>query len=114
MLEGIVTVILSAITAALGFMIVRWLTSVDRQLHELDKTNKILSDKLNKLRADIIGRKEFFDEIKDIRKSNEAHERRISAIENKISAITTDHNKITNFISAYVRKMVQKNDKTKQ
>lgn len=113
MLEGIVTVILSAITAALGFMIVRWLSSVDQKLHELDETNKILSDELNKLRADIIGRKEFFNEIRDIHKSNEAYGRRIDTIENRIFNIITDYNKLTEFISAYARKMVNRNDKTK-
>ena len=113
MLEGIVTVILSAITAALGFMIVRWLSSVDRKLHELDETNKILSDELNKLRVDIIGRKEFFNEIRDIHKTNEACERRIDTIENRIFNIITDYNKLTKFISTYARKMVHENDKTK-
>ena len=113
MLEGIVTVILSAITAALGFMIVRWLSSVDRKLHELDETNRILSDELNKLRVDIVGKKEFFDEIKDIHKTNEAYERRIDTIENRIFNIITDYNKLTKFISTYARKMVHENDKTK-
>ena len=113
MLEGIVTVILSAITAALGFMIVRWLSSVDQKLHELDETNKILSDELNKLRADIVGRKEFFNEIRDMHKTNEAYGRRIDTIENRIFNIVTDYNKLTEFISAYARKMVNRNDKTK-
>ena len=113
MLEGIVTVILSAITAALGFMIVRWLSSVDRKLHELDETNKILSDELNKLRVDIIGKKEFFNEIKDIHKNNEACGRRIDAIENRLVTINTDYNRLIKFISAYARKMVNRNDKTK-
>lgn len=113
MLEGIVTVILSAITAALGFMIVRWLSSVDQKLHELDETNKILSDELNKLRADIVGRKEFFNEIRDMHKTNEAYGRRIDTIENRIFNIITDYNKLTKNISAYARKMVNRNDKTK-
>ena len=113
MLEGIVTVILSAITAALGFMIVRWLSSVDRKLHELDKTNKILSDELNKLRADIIGRKEFFNEIKDIHKTNESYGYHINAIENKMNTLYTNYERLVKVIGAYARKMVNENDKTK-
>mgnify|MGYP003469425976 CR=1 FL=1 len=94
-------------------MIVRWLSSVDRKLHELDETNKILSDELNKLRVDIVDKKEFLDEIKDIHKTNESYGYRINAIENRISTISTDYNRLTKFISAYARKMVCRNDKTK-
>ena len=113
MLEGIVTVILSAITAALGFMIVRWLSSVDQKLHDLDETNKILSDELNKLRVDIVDKKEFFDEIKDIHKTNESYGYRINAIENKMGTLYTHYERLVKIIDAYARKMVRENDKTK-
>ena len=113
MLEGIVTVILSAITAALGFMIVRWLSSVDRKLHELDETNKILSNELNKLRVDIVDKKEFFDEIKDIHKTNESYGYRINAIENKMNTLYTDYERLVKVIGAYARKMVHENDRNK-
>lgn len=110
MLEGIVTVILSAITAALGFMIVRWLGSVDQKLHELDETNRILSNELQKLRNDIVERKVFFDEIRDIHKYNEACGHRIDEIENKILTITAHCNSLTKIIRAYAKKMVKEND----
>lgn len=113
MLEGIVTVILSAITAALGFMIVRWLSSVDQKLHELDETNKILSDELNKLRVDIVDKKEFFDEIKDIHKTNESYGYRISAIENKMGTIYAHYERLAKIIGAYAKKMVRENDTNK-
>ena len=113
MLEGIVTVILSAITAALGFMIVRWLSSVDQKLHELDETNKILSDELNKLRVDIVDKKEFFDEIKDIHKTNESYGYRINAIESKMDTLYRHYERLVKVIGAYARKMVNENDKTK-
>lgn len=113
MLEGIVTVILSAITAALGFMIVRWLSSVDQKLHELDETNKILSDELNKLRVDIVDKKEFFDEIKDIHKTNESYGYRINAIENKTNTLYTHYERLVKIIGAYARKMVHENDRNK-
>ena len=61
----------------------------------------------------MIGRKEFFNEIRDIHKTNQAYERRIDTIENRIYNIITDYNKLTKFISAYARKMVNRNDKTK-
>ena len=114
MLEGIVTVILSAITAALGFMIVRWLSSVDQKLHELDETNKILSDELNKLCADVVRRREFFEEIKEIHSSTDSHGRRIDAIENKIFTIDTHYNTLVKVIGAYAKKMVHENDRNKQ
>lgn len=113
MLEGIVTVILSAITAALGFMIVRWLSSVDQKLHELDETNKILSDELNKLRADIVDKKEFLDEIKDIHKTIEAYGYRINAIENKMGTIYAQYERLAKIIGAYAKKMVHENDRNK-
>ena len=113
MLEGIVTVILSAITAALGFMIVRWLSSVDQKLHELDETNKILSNELNKLRVDIVDKKEFLDEIKDIHKTNESYGYRINAIENKMGTIYAHYERLDQFISAYAKKMVHENDRNK-
>lgn len=113
MLEGIVTVILSAITAALGFMIVRWLSSVDQKLHDLDETNKILSDELNKLRVDIVDKKEFFDEIKDIHKTNSSYGRRIDAIENKMDTLYTHYERLVKIIGAYARKMVHENDRNK-
>lgn len=113
MLEGIVTVILSAITAALGFMIVRWLSSVDRKLHELDETNKILSDELNNLRADIVDKKEFFDEIKDIHKTNESYGYRINAIESKMDTLYRHYERLVKIIGAYARKMVHENDRNK-
>ena len=113
MLEGIVTVILSAITAALGFMIVRWLSSVDQKLHELDETNKILSDELNKLRVDIVDKKEFLDEIKDIHKTNESYGYRINAIESKMDTLYRHYERLVKVIDVYARKMVNENDKTK-
>ena len=113
MLEGIVTVILSAITAALGFMIVRWLSSVDQKLHELDETNKILSDELNKLRVDIVDKKEFFDEIKDIHKTNESYGYRINAIETRMNTIYAHYERLAKIIGAYARKMVHENDRNK-
>lgn len=113
MLEGIVTVILSAITAALGFMIVRWLSSVDRKLHELDETNKILSDELNKLRVDIVDKKEFFDEIKDIHKTNESYGYRINAIERRMDTLYRHYERLVKVIGTYARKMVHENDRNK-
>lgn len=113
MLEGIVTVILSAITAALGFMIVRWLSSVDQKLHELDETNKILSNELNKLRVDIIDKKEFFNEIKDIHKINESYGYRINAIESKMDTLYRHYERLVKVIGTYARKMVHENDRNK-
>lgn len=113
MLEGIVTVILSAITAALGFMIVRWLSSVDQKLHELDETNKILSDELNKLRVNIVDKKEFFDEIKDIHKTNDSYGCRINAIESRMDTLYRHYERLVKVIGAHARKMVHENDRNK-
>ena len=97
----------------MGFLLVRWLSSVDQQPHELDETNKILSNELNKLRVDIIDKKEFFDEIKDIHKTNDSYGCRINAIENKMDTLYTHYERLVKIIGAYARKMVHENDRNK-
>lgn len=111
MLEGIVTVILSAITAALGFMIVRWLSSVDQKLHDLEEANKNFSEELNKLQNEFISKEEFINEIKDVHRTNESYGYRIDRIDTRLHTVEKQHNVLSRLISTSVKNMVHKNDK---
>lgn len=65
MLEGVVTIILSAIMTALGFLVVRWLTSVDQKLQELEEGMREAKDQCKSAYSDFVSRGDFAAAMKN-------------------------------------------------
>lgn len=88
MLESIVTVLVSALMASLSFMVVKWLNSVDDQLHNLEKAYRKIKEEIADVRNQTVRTSEFLKVIHKFEQADQARLNSINRIDTDLRALT--------------------------
>ena len=95
MLESIVTVLVSALMASLSFMVVKWLNSVDDQLHNLEKAYRKIKEEIADVRNQTVRTSEF---LKVIHKFEQAVNKKMSGLPVKSRRVLKFDNNLSSWI----------------
>ena len=112
MLEGIVTVVLSAIMTALGFLVVRWLTSVDQKLQALEDDIRATKDECRSVYADVVRQADFMSTVKELRTADNNRRMAIDRLDRDISDIVRQNRSLSQVIKD-VRNQPQAEERSK-
>lgn len=98
MLEGVVTIILSAIMTALGFLVVRWLTSVDQKLQELEEGMREAKDQCKSAYSDFVSRGDFAAAMKEFHATDSSRRMSIDRLDRDISDLARQNRLLNHLI----------------